>query len=317
MGIIVEIDRSRARFTSPGTGPIGFDLDKNFRYEMHSWEIEFGVRFEADPSVGIGGAPNGEESWRLGIVQIVLYGRMLFVYEDADARKPPQRLEREVKLPEIDVLPGSTEYPFYADQRVTPNALVTRPVAHIEYSSKGYREKGAKSSMVDNAPSTFNMWDQPESAVPFRKDQSFRLRRLEKVLIFQAWLVAMKTGQFSTGSPMLDKVKADFIPKILRQLGESVVTLAAVPAFATTFWAEFDLPRFRPQNSIDTPNFTWGLYGSEGFITNRAINRSITELGPAPFVKPVKGNGGRFPVVTGPPSIQGSENWFKANGFHL
>ena len=317
MGIVVEIDRCKATFSDPGTLDIGFNLAQVFGYPMHSFEIQYGVRFDPDPDAGIGRDPKTEENWRLGIIQNVLLERLLFVYEDAEKKRPSQNLEKAFMLPEVDIVPKSTAYPFYGDQNVQPGkSLITRPVAEITYSSRGYRETGSKSSAFDNSPSTFNMWDQPGGGAPLTKDGTFRLRRLEKQLIFQSWLVAIKTGEFPTGNPTLDRLRDLFIPAIIRS-GVSVVALASIPPFATTFWADFDLAGFRPKNSIDTPDFTWGLYGSEGYFPTKKVDRSITSLGPRPDVRAVIGDGQRSPVASGASALEGVTLWLKSVGLDL
>jgi hypothetical protein len=320
MGIVVQLSETKVKFNEPEERNIGFDLSSNFTYQMHSFEIEYGVKFDKDPNNGLGGNPNIEQSWRLGIVQNVLFQKFLLVYEDQKHRRPLQVFEKQFPLPEVDTVPGSTNFPFYGDQRVEPGkALITRPGTEITYSSNGYRETTSKGSTFDNIPSRFNMWDQPAGATPLMKDdETFTLRRLERIVIFQSWLVAIKTGEFHAQSPSLDKVRELVIPKVVREFGTSVVPIASIPAFATTFFAEMDLAHFPHKHSGDTPNFRWGLSGSAGFFPTKKIDHSISKAGPLPTAIPVLGSGGRVPVTLGSAGAsKPDEVWLNSLGLKL
>ncbi len=313
MGIVVELDRSKVTFKDP-IADFGFNRASVFVYSMHSFQIEFGIRFDPNPNAGLGRDPQVDEDWQIGIVQNVLFERLSFVYQDS-AGVRPQVLQRDFMIPVVDVLPRSTVYPFYGGQDVRPGvALVTRPVSNITYTSKGYRETSAK--VLDNKPDTLNMWDQPGGAAPFVKDRTFRLRSLEHVLIFQDWLVAIKAGEFPTGSPGLDGLRNAFIPKIVRGPVD-VAVLASFPAFSLNFWAEFDLVHFRPRHPEDTPTSRWGLYGAEGYFPTKKVDHMRTGLGPGPSVKSTLGDGGRFPITIGPRSVDGAPEWLKSVGLHL
>ena len=72
------------------------------------------------------------------------------------------------------------------------------------------------------------------------------------MLIFQTWLVALKTGEFDTEShtnPALANIRRDFIPELVRKLATSTATLACIPPFSLNFWADVDLAGFRPRFS--------------------------------------------------------------------
>ena len=163
------------------------------------------------------------------------------------------------------------------------------------------------------------MWDQPTGAVPLMKDNEiFTLRRLERTIIIQSWLVAIKTGSFQTYSPSLDKLREQVIPKVVRESGPTVVPLASVPAFGSTFFADMDLPHFNHNFAGKTPDIKWGLSGFTGFFPATRIDRRISKTGPLPMPTPTLGSGGRFPVTIGVAgAIKPDEAWLSSLGFKL
>jgi hypothetical protein len=317
MGIVASA--MKINFKEPEDWHIGFDQNSNFTYKMHSFEIEYGVKFDKDPENGLGGSPTTEESWRLGIIQNVLFQRFLFVYEDQAHKRPRQVFERQFPLPDIDTIPGSTNFPFYGDQKVEPGKPITRPGTEITYSSNGYREATSKGSTFDNSPNRFNMWDQPEGSAPLMKDnEAFTLRTLERLIILQSWLVAIKTGEFHGPSPSLDKVRELVIPKVLRDAGMRAVPIASFPAFGSIFFAEMDLAHFNHNYAGKTPDFRWGLSGFTGFFPATRIDHKLSKKGPLPTSTALLGSGGRVPVTTGVAgAIKPDEAWLNSLGLKL
>jgi hypothetical protein len=315
MGILADLDLAKISFHDPQSLQIGFGLSRSnqqvFSYQMHSFEIQFGIRFDPDPAVGVGGAPVAQEDWQIGTIQNVLYARYKFDYEGASAP-----FFREFMLPTVDITPGSKELPFYSDGISQQGTRINRPVRNIIYTSTGYKAKAPD----DNSPSFYNMWDQPGGGAPFilsKDGMDLKLRSFEKVLIFQTWLVAMKIGEFATSSPGLTKIRNIFIPDLLRQFGKSIAPLACIPPFTLTFWADVDLANFRPKFSFELPKVKWGLYGNEGYFPKKPINRSITDVGSSPIVKPVQGDGGRSPVISGAISADNSRAWLRTLGLDV
>jgi hypothetical protein len=320
MGIVADLNQAKISFDDPLPNNIGFDIDKKFGYEMQSFKIEFGTRFDPEPAVGVGGSPAAPENWKIRIVQNVLSIRHRFVYAHP---RENREFFREEMHPSVDMVDGSHAYPFYADTKNQPGAMITRPVSDIIYTSKGYRESSSKNTFLDNSPSFFNTWDQPGGGAPFflsSGDQTpLRLSSLEKVLIFQTWLVALKTGEFDTShtSPALANIRRAFIPEMVRKLATSTATLACIPPFSLNFWADVDLAGFRPRFSHETPNVRWGLYGGEGYFPKKPLNRSFKGIGPSPSVKPKLGNGGRSPVISGPITAVSVRTFLKPLGLDV
>jgi hypothetical protein len=307
MGITVDLTKSFARFEAPlilTRNDFGFN---NFGYNMPSWEISFAINFNPDPNKGIGGAPQDAELWEIGIVQNLLFERMLYEYTDTPA------FRAEFKRSRVDIVDNSFDRPFYSSPDVGSGRRKIRPVAHIWYSSQGYGEvldpSNSSGVQTNNQPDSLNMWDQPSGGVLLRRDGSL-LKRIEKVLSFQAWLVVRKKGPFSL-SPGLAQVQAlrdSLIPALMRPFVESTVVLAQVPAFTLTFW----LTIIDPPALGKDPTFDYGVYGEDGFLPKKPINHKFKSiLGPLPSADPKLG--GNVPVMIGPPAAEQARTWLSAN----
>lgn len=284
-----------------------------FGYEMLSFRIQFGAKFSSDPAIGVGGSPKADENWRIGIVQNVLYARYRYVYAHG---KQLQVFERQQRLPSVDMVDGSKEFPFYADG----SSVNTRPVSHIVYSAAGYREPS--SNRADNSPSSFSMWDQPSGGAPFDlkyQGNPYMLKTVEKVLIFQTWLVVIKKGYFdiSYKFPGLAAAREMIAPDLFRAVTVSCAALACIPPFSLTFWADMDLANFNRKYSHETPAVKWGLYGDDGNFQKKPINRTIVGLGSLPTVKPKAGDGGRQPVILGTTGNDETRKWLEPLGLYV
>lgn len=313
MGIVADMDLADVTFGTPRSDRAGFATGGVFGYEMLSFRIQFGAAFSTDPARGVGGSPKGDENWRLGIVQNVLYARYRFVYAQGKQLKV---FEREERVPSVDMVDGSKEFPFYADS----SSVNTRPVSRIVYSGAGYRE--VSSGRVDNSPSQFSMWDQPSGGAPLdlrHEGNSYLLKTVEKVLIFQTWLVAIKKGFFDIShvSPALAAARELVAPDLFRSFAVSSVTLACVPPFSLTFWADMDLANFNRKYSYETPAVKWGVYGEDGNFQKKPINRSIVGLGSLPTVKAQAGDGGRHPIITGTTGNDATRKWLEPLGLYV
>src|SRR6516164_5616864 len=105
MGIVVEFDRSKATFEGPAPGDIGItDNRRGFGYDMYSFDIQFGIKFDPDSNIGLGGNPPSEQSWRIGIIQNVLQERLFFEYEELTANPSKKTFEKVFQLAETDVV---------------------------------------------------------------------------------------------------------------------------------------------------------------------------------------------------------------------
>jgi hypothetical protein len=311
MGIVVDLAKSDAHFEAPKIlGPSAFGFRK-FAFDMPSWLTSFAIKFDPDPNKGIGGAPQDSELWEIGIVQNLLFERHSYEYAGIPV------LRKEFTTPTVDMVDNSFDRPFYSSPEFDTNRRTTRAVAHIWYSSQGYGELLDPSSssgvLANNNPGLLDMWDQPSGGVLLRRNGSL-LSRVEKVLCFQAWLVARRKGPFSRphGSAQIQTLREAFIPAILRPYGQSTIVLAHVPAFTLTFWFTIT----GPGTGKDlTPTFRYGVYGENGFFPRRPINRTFESImGPLPSVRPNLGDGGRMPITVGSASAEQARNWLNVNG---
>jgi hypothetical protein len=309
MGIVADLGRSSITFKDPkwlDRATTISRINNDLAYDMQAFTIEFGILFDPDPQKGVGASPKDAQSWRIGLVQNVLYERLYFEYDDKST------FQMELTTPSVDIVPATNEFPFYATPK--PGAPGTRPVADITYTAQGYGETSARK--FDNKPDMLSLWDQPGGGAFFRKNGAM-INRVEKTLAFQTWLVAIKTGEFSTSSAFVDKMRDAFIPKLVRTAGTSVAVLAHIPPFSLMFWFELKSKGFKPKRMLDTPPFDWGVYGQNGHFPAKRINRSIQGLGPTPDIKPALGDGKRFPATKGPPANEIAHNWLAANGLRL
>jgi hypothetical protein len=314
MGIVVDLAKSDAKFDDP-LAIVDADLvmGQPLNYDMQSWVASFGIRFDPDPNQGTGGAPQDSELWDIGIVQNLLYERLLFEY----ARLPV--LETEFTTATVDRLENDFDSPFYSAPVFDSTRFQTRAVAHIWYSSQGYGELLDPSSSsgvrTNNKPDLLDMFDQPGAGVSQQRNGSL-LIRVEKVLCFQIWLVARKFGMFSHPPKLgpIQALRAAFAPVLQPASSQNTIVLAHVPAFTLRFWYNVTGP---PTGGLGAgPQFAYGVYGENGFLPKKPMNHRITGLGSRPSVIPMLGDGGRRPVMTGPASIVQARNWLNKNGLH-
>ncbi len=122
MGIVVDLQRSEINFKDPVIMPDPMDVIHNqLVLEMHSFEAKFGIAFDPDPKVGVGGAPPDEGTWRIGIIQNVVYEKLHYEY---DSRKP---FDVEFKDAVVDSsMTRAPMFPFVGDPDFKPP--VERPV---------------------------------------------------------------------------------------------------------------------------------------------------------------------------------------------
>jgi len=289
MGLVVDMTRSGIDFSDPLL-LTDYNMDgihNVFDYELFSFGIKFGIAFDPDPKKGIGGSPNDAELWRVGIVQNILYERLTFEYENTPV------FEAEFKSPAVDVVPGTFDSPFYAGPVFGKNTRNTRPVSNMWYTSQGYGELlnpyNASGVQTNNKPELLDMWDEPQGGAYVRHPKSGGvLRRMEKIVSFQTWLVARTPN---------------------------TVVLAHVPAFSLMFWLKTDA-KFKPKLSFDTPKFEYGMYGKKGVFSAK-IDYGIKKIGPSPDVRVALGNGGRNPLMLGPPGLERVTKWLAQSGLHL
>jgi hypothetical protein len=182
MGIVVDLAKSDAKFDDPlviASADLTFGNPLN--YDMASWVASFGIGFDPDPNQGLGGAPQDSELWDIGIVQNLLYERLLFEYSGLPV------LQKEFTTATVDRLENNLDSPFYSTPVFDSTRRKSRAVAHIWYTSQGYGELLDPSSgsgvRTNNKPDLLDMYDQPGAGVSQLRGNSL-LIRVEKVLCF-------------------------------------------------------------------------------------------------------------------------------------
>jgi hypothetical protein len=274
--------------------------------------MEFGIGFDPDPNKGYGGLPNDPPVLFIGIVQNVLFQRGVFEYDGGLA------FQYEFANPAVDIRPsaGPDTWPFTAEPYSGKDRPKELPYIIIKYTSGGYGEIPSNAKWVDfldtsntsgvqinNKPDSLFTVDSPQMGAPTEPKKGSFVRRIEQVVSFQAWLVALP-GLFRGG----------FFGPYLAQAyfsQQSRAVLAFVPSFTLTFWLE----RKSRGNFLNPPAFDYGIYVENGSILKRGVNRSIKGIGPSPFLQPKPGNGGRNPVTEGLFAIDLLDGWLNANRF--
>jgi len=291
MGIVVDLQRSSIVFTDPLLllQQTAYSLD-TLNFEFHSFEITFGISFDPDPGKGIGGAPAQGETWKIGIVQNLLWERCIWEYDNNE------RIEIVAPDPVLDSLDGTKLKPFYGDPYLGSSRRQSRPYSILLYTAKGYGELTNPADVskvkIDNKPDILSMWDQPGGGGWIKSPKQRNLiKGMERRYNFQAWLVA-QTPSDPDG-----------------------LVLAHVPPFSLCFWLETDLKNFKPKSSFDDPAFDYGVYVENGFSIAK-VNRKIKRNGPTPTIQVALGDGGRYPMTFGMTASEQTTLLFTNKGMH-
>jgi hypothetical protein len=281
MGIVADINRSEIKFSDPGVPYGALDpIHRQVTYDMQNFTIAFGVSFDPDPKKGIGGAPADPDLWRIGIVQNVLFHHLHVEYENKNV------FEKVWRDPVLDFKVGTIDKPFFGDAELTADRLKQRTVADVWVTPQGYGELlnpyNKSGVATNNLPDSFNLWDEPAGGANLRFKDGSMIKRLEKVVSFQTWLVA--------------KTKVDNNGRI----ADRVEVLAHIPVFSLAFWLETTpAPKKKIATSLDVPPYDWAMFGKNGFLDPKKMDRKKTGFGDSPDVKPALGNGGKMPVLFG------------------
>jgi len=291
MGIVVDLQRSGIVFADPLILAQRTAYQFNtVDFEMHSFEITFGISFDPDPAKGIGGAPKAPESWTIGIVQNLLAERADVEFDGRE------RISVQFNDPADDVVPKATSKPFYGDPDLGPGKRQTRPYSNIFYTSQGYGQLldpfNQSGYDLSNKPDALNMWDQPGGGAWIKSPKTGAfIKSIERKYVFQTWLVAQTPGN------------------------KAGVALAHIPPFTLCFWFETDLTNFHPRSSFDMPSFDYGVYVEDGFSPlYTKVDRRIKGLGPTPNIRAALGNGRRNPYTKGATALERKNIVFKARG---
>ena len=279
MGIVVDLQRSGINFKDPVILPDPMDVIHNqLVLEMHAFEAKFGIAFDPDPKIGVGGAPADEDLWRVGIIQNVVYEKLHYEY----VGKSP--FDVEFKDAVVDSCDKGTYFPFVCDPDFQPP--VERPVADIWYTSQGYGELlnpyNASGVATTNKPDSFNTSDQPNLVTKLRLTTRSIIKRAEKMTSFQLWLVAR--------TPRATHV------------------LAHIPPFTLVYWLE-TTSALKSDLSTETPSYKYEYYGENGIVKKVRPSGSGT-----PSIRASLGVGVKSPVMTGIRANKRIRDWANSKG---
>jgi hypothetical protein len=299
MGILADLSRSKIKFDDPGTPYEALNaIARQVAFDMHNFAITFAIGFDPDPKQGIGGAPAEAELWRVGIIQNVLFEHLYYEYEGGKI------FQTDWKDAAVDIVTRDDKIylnkPFYNNPDFSPGRAPQRPAADIWYTAQGFGELLNPNSptgvAVNNRPDTFNIWDEPAGGAKLFKDGAM-IRRIEKVLSFQTWLIAKSKVQ--------DK----------GAIADKIEVIAHIPVFSLAFWLETTPGKgWKAKTSLDVPTYDWAMFGTSGFFDPKAFNRKKTGFGNVPAVMPKSGSGGRQPVLLGPTANDRANKFMTDNG---
>jgi hypothetical protein len=274
-------------FRDPKNDDVFNAVANTCRCVMHSFYIKFAFGFDADPRRGVGGQPSDSESWRIGIVQNVVYEKVKFKYSDGalfEKEWPDQVLDSSASL----------NLGFYNDPVTVPACQVDprmkcsqwlpifTPVHDIVYGKAGYKELvdsdgGQQTSTV---PTMVDMYDEPAFGARMRREKAV-ITIAEHILAFQVWLVAQRLKQL--------EVLAYIEPFSL------VFALTAQP---------------RPDAlSIQTPPFQYNYYGVRDITHSTRVKSSGT-----PTVRMYPGRSKRTPLLDGQTANERGRTWLRTSG---
>ena len=290
MGLVANLANSTFNVVSnsaspPEAEPIG---DGEFSCTMQMFAGNFAFDFKRGQGLAPPASPP-TAAWDIGIVQNVLYEKMLFKYEH-------RTVKTEFAKPAVDSQ-SSTSFPFIQDGVRVETAdgfREVRPVQELYYNTNGL---GELISPYDSFPNdlvpipekrrsvvqTVNFVDQPSFGCPLRPSNGGLLLEAYQIVTFMVWLVAIDPFR-RAGSPQ---------------------TLAHVGPFSLVYRAV----ALDPQNytyTLSYPPYSYFAYGVNGYT--RSVNAALQSR--SPQIKVKSGKGERAPLLTGHTANQRDATWF-------
>jgi hypothetical protein len=193
MGLVVDLANSIFTVV-PGShsSPAAYAVANEVECKMAQFESAFQFRF--DPKRGVPG-PTATESWRIGVVQNVLYQKSRFIWDDGT------RHMKDWVTPVVDS--GALfSFPFYQDEPTyTRDNKGNRkgdqqtPFRDVYFNSTGFGElldpwKKAPNNLVLKPDWFVTAADKPQFGCKLRTRRGGLLRVAEQIVTFGIWLVA-------------------------------------------------------------------------------------------------------------------------------
>lgn len=294
MGLLPDLQYGQAHFNDPTDETVVDLLDGGFINVMHAFDIEFYFKFA--PNGGIGGAPQMREQWKVGIVQNVIFEYVRYEYEGKNKDGKRNIFEKQFVNACLDST-ATKSLPFYGEPVFIPGPSLdgvpskkmvplTTPVVDIWLTSKGYGSalnpadpSGVK---ITNEPSSVDIMDEPKFGGRTHLASGAMIKRADRIVSFQAWLVAIK--------------------------GTQREVLASCEPFSLVSNLTFDDREKNKDYGGGTPDYKSSYHGTKGITNILRTNKQGT-----PAIGLTIGNGGRDPVFSGNSANDRGRSWLREN----
>ncbi len=192
MGLVVDLQGSRIDVLDNPSAPAMYAVANEVACKLANFQTRFAFRFEASRK----GDPERTrvESWRVGVIQNVLFEKNRFQWDDGT--------EHHVTW-EKPVIDSSSLYgfPFYQDDPDSSqlrDPLVQNPYRDIYYGAQGFGElmdpwAKAPNNVVLKPDWWVTSADRPQFGCSLRTRRGGLLVHAEQVITFGIWLVAIAT----------------------------------------------------------------------------------------------------------------------------
>jgi hypothetical protein len=228
--------------------------------------------------------------WRIGVVQNVLYERMVFTFEH-------KTVKAEFVKPAVDSN-ARTAFPFIGESERANRADRTFsevvPYRDLYYNTRGLGEilNPWEKFPKDLEPiaekrrayvQTVNWLDQPSFGCPLRPTNGGLLLELSQIVTFMVWLVA------------IDPLKRPGSPQVLAHVGP----------FSLVYSAKAQDPQ-RYTQTLSYPPYEYFAYGANGYVSHVSSGLQNTN----PRIQIRAGAGARAPLLNGETANNRDVNWF-------
>ncbi len=280
MGLIVDLPNSYFTF-DPGTEgePTGYAVGNEVSFSMQQFEMMFSFKFVSDSKLGVK-PPARTETWRIGVVQNLLYQRSHFAWFNGKV------FDKTWTSPVVDS-GAKYSFPIYFDDPDSPQEKASGaqvPYRDVYYNSKGFGELLDPWGTPPNDVVSKSSWyvtaaDKPQFGCPLRTQGGSQLKAAYQILTFGIWLVAFDPTR------------------------RSPVVLAHVPPFTMVYAAEFV---DGGDSLLAFGDSRYWFYAIAGSATT--VNQALVNGKPAK-VQMAAGKGARSPVLVGQTANVRERSW--------
>jgi hypothetical protein len=265
---IVSFNISAPVFSTIGFGSYAFD--------MGVLDCRFMIGF--NPRGGVGGTPATPQQVTIGIVQNVVFERMVLTYGST---------EFSVDFPGAALDTIANFYtPFYADPDL--GSGMAQSSEDIWLTANGYDRiidpfdptgKGAS-----NTPGLLELADQPSLGLRLRLDDGSMLTSAERIIALQQWVIVQQNGRN--------------------------LTIASAGPFSMVYWMNVQ----SMGSTLGLPSFHYAGFGADGIFKRKDLAKDEFQATSNASTKFQLGNGGRNPVFGGQTANDRGLDWVTRNG---